>query len=176
MQFRESIIHNDLLKTQFSLSDPDIDPSFDNNWAILYAAKNGYTYIVELLLNNENINFFDENLVWVIKHPSQNGDIETIKAIINNKRFDITEHIASGIISAAENGYVDIVELFLSDDRLNPLQSHSWAITQANKLKHYNVVTLLWRKTNVKDTLKNDNINLYNKLIQEDIQNKVSKF
>ena len=176
LELKESITNNDFLKTQALLTDHSINPSFDHNWAIFYAAKYGYADIIELLLNNKNFNFFDENIKWVIGYPSQNGDIETLKAIINIEKFDITDYIICGIISAAENGHSDIVDLLLNDKRINPLLSYAWAFMQAYKLEHHNVVDLLWKKTNVKHCIKKDHIYLYNELTQKYIKNKVNEF
>jgi hypothetical protein len=175
-QFKESIEKNDLPKIKSLLNDPDINPSFDNNWAILHAAKHGYINIIELLLNNENFNFSDDNLKWAISFPATKGDIQTLKAIINIEKFDITEYLIYGVISAAENGHADVVELLISDKRMHPLQSYLRALTQAYKIKHHNVVELLWKKTSVRHCIKKYYIALYNELSQKYIKHKIDKF
>ena len=68
------------------------------------------------------------------------------------------------------------VKNLLKNKKVDPSYDDNWAIIFSSKKRLTDIVKLLWEDQIIKNTLKNDNIELYNKLIQQDITNKVSEF
>jgi hypothetical protein len=81
---------------------------------------------------------------------------------------------------------IELAALLLKDSSVDPASDNNWAIIDAHtnlrwtrgKYITYVKKTLdfLWNEKRVKDSLKNDNIELYNILIKKDIKNKIGKF
>ena len=92
----------------------------------------------------------------------------------------------------SQNGHFDIVELLLSDPRVDPSDNYNHAIVHSYKINplefRYNeyllsysknldkVVNLLFKDKRVKNSLKIDDEKIYNKLNLKNIRNKVSGF
>jgi ankyrin repeat protein len=106
----------------------------------------------------------------------RNNDIKQVRLLLNDKEVVPSLDLNFPIQLASKNGYIDIVELLLKDKRVDPSDSCNLSIRLASKKCYIDIVELLWKNKLVKKTLKNDNEELYNKLIQQDIKNKVSKF
>ena len=138
------------------LNNNDIDPTYDDCKAFVIALENGLVEVVKLLLINPKIN------------PS----------FRNNHCISI----------AAQEGLEEIVEILLIDPRVEPSSKHNQAISiakhfsnfdkpaKASQKTYFNIIKLLWKDQRVKNTLKNDNIKLYNELKIEDIKNKINEF
>ena len=77
---------------------------------------------------------------------------------------------------ASQHGHTEIVQLLLADSRIVPSDYHNYPIRLASKYGHIKVVKLLWKNKKIKDSLKYDDIELYNSLIQEDLQKKIKDF
>ena len=75
-----------------------------------------------------------------------------------------------------DNNKIELIEILLNDSRVNPSLYKNSVINYAFHQQNINVINLLWKDKRVKSTLKNDNIKLYNKLVQQDIKNKASQF
>ena len=84
------------------------------------------------------------------------------------------QNYAIGI--ACRLGDLKLVKLLLKDSRVDPSDNHNWAINEADLWDFDYVVLLLWNDKRVKNTLRKDYNMLYNKLILQDIQNKVEQF
>lgn len=106
-----------------------------------------------------------------------NNDIETIHFLMINKNFNPSIFCNLAIIEATKFGFIDIVKLLLTDHRVDPTDSNNDSIRSAFENGHLNIVNLLWQDQRVKDTLKKDDIDLYNKLIKKDkLKQKVEVF
>ena len=64
----------------------------------------------------------------------------------------------------------------MAHKKVNPTSDRNNAISVAAKNNHHDIVKLLWEDKRVKKSLINDNETLYDKLIQQDIQNKIKSF
>jgi hypothetical protein len=126
------------------LQDSRVDPSDDDDWAIVLAFKFGHYDSIKILLEDKRTNPSNRNNV-----PLQ------LASFFPEEKF---------------------IKLLLNDPRVNPIHDNNYAITNANKNKNINTVKILWNLQCVKDTLSNDNNDLYNKLIQEDFKNKIKHF
>ena len=104
------------------------------------------------------------------------NDINNVKLLLKNENVNPSKNNNWSIQLASENGHVDIVKLLLKDTRVNPSDSNNWAIQIASENGHFDIVNLLWQVQRVKDTLENDNKELYNELIKNDIKENIEEF
>jgi L-lysine 2,3-aminomutase len=79
-------------------------------------------------------------------------------------------------IIACQDGDLDIIKESLKNPKVEPASNGNYAINTAYEHKYQDIVLLLWNNECVKNTLKEDNIELYNKLITLDIKEKVRGF
>ena len=148
-EFNAAINFSQISKLKLLINDENVDPSYNNNNAIRFSSENGHTEIVELLLNDKRIDpAYDNN--WAIQ-------------------------------SAIIDGYISIVELLLADERVDPSDEMNYALLLAldykqNNIKQNNIFNLLWKDKRIKNTLKNDNLELYNNLTRTEIEKKVNLF
>ena len=77
---------------------------------------------------------------------------------------------------AIENNDINKVKILLKNKKVDPSEYNNLAIRTAAYKGYFDIVNLLWNDKRVKNTLKKDNLPLYNQLIKEDIKNKVIKF
>jgi hypothetical protein len=120
-----------------------------------------------------NLNL-DKN--WAFNYASQNGYTDIIELFLKDKKINITNDNSWAIGLASKNGHVDTVKLLLKESKINPSYDDNCAIIDSYQNNHTIIVLLLWQDTRIKNTLKNDNKELYNKLITKDIKNKVKCF
>ena len=106
----------------------------------------------------------------------ERNNIKIVKNLINNIKVNPADNYNWAIREASENGFFDIVELLINNLKVNPTCDYNHSISIAYYHNYQDVVNLLWNLQAIKQTLKKDNLELYNKLITKDIKNKVSKF
>ena len=104
------------------------------------------------------------------------GHLDIVKLLIENGADPSYGGKNDLIKNSSVAGNIDIVSYLLSDERVDPTSEENYAITFAHKREYIDIVKLLWNDKRVKNTLKKDNLPLYNQLIKEDIKNKVIKF
>lgn len=102
------------------------------------------------------------------------NNIEEIKNIFDNISVDRTNTLVHYLCFSSSIGRIDIVKLIPQD--INPSSRNNHSIISSYKNMNTNIVELLWKDQRVKNTLKNDDLSLYNKLIKEDITNKIKAF
>ena len=139
------------------------------------AIKNNDINNVKLLLQDNNIDP-SANSNIAIRIASEYGFTELIVLLLKDKRVDPSDYGDDAFRYASENGFIDIVKLLLKDKRVDPKSNFNWAIKKAMTHEHLDVVELLWNLGVIKKTLKEDDSELYNKLMTEEIQNKVVEF
>ena len=106
-----------------------------------------------------------------------NNDINNVELLLKNEKVNPSKDTNYSIRLASKNGFFDIVKLLLNDKKVNPTDRSNCPILFAYQRGHSNVVDLLWQDKRVKDTLKVDDIDLYNELIKKDqFKEKVEKF
>lgn len=123
------------------------DPSINNNWAILWACRNGYLEVFKELLKDKRVDptaTIDDvieyeskkehvgeirrlyknriiNPIWcnvTIRWLSKNGYAQVSRELLKDKRAKPFK-LYDCIYIASENGYVDIVKELLKDNRMN---------------------------------------------------------
>ncbi len=102
--------------------------------------------------------------------------ISFVTFLLNDDRVNPTHHRSYALRYASENGHFDIVKLLIKDGRSELHKVRNYSIRSAYNNKHKEVVDILWQEEIIKNTLKDDDADLYNILIQEDIKNKVRAF
>ena len=175
IEFEEAVKQNNINKLKTILSNKVFTLSFNINIYIKVAEENGYSEIVELLLDKEKINPFiniKEEFFYFIKI----GDVENVKLLLKDQRLNPSIYNNWAIRIASKIGEIDIVKLLLNDKRVNPSINANIAIKMAFQNKHFDIVNILWQDQRVKDALKIDDKELYNELIKNDIKDKIEDF
>ena len=96
---------------------------------------------------------------------NENNDIVELRILLNVFYVSI------------KNNNIENIIFFLNNSRFNPATNRNFGIRMAAENSFSNIVNILWNEQKVKDTLKNDDIDLYNELIKKDkIKNKVESF
>jgi hypothetical protein len=128
--------------------------------------KNNDANVIKSLLQTKELIKPDNDYNWAIRESAKKGYVDLVKLLLNDNRVNPTEVQNYAIREASQNGHYDIVNLLLSDNRVNPAANNNWAILNAkNRPNNDDVVFLLWSDKRVKNTLKEDDEGLYNKLI-----------
>ena len=79
-------------------------------------------------------------------------------------------------LKAIQKNNLEVIKLSLRNESINPADLSNKGILLAFQNGYKDIVKLLWNDQRVKNSLHNDYPLIYNKLIKEDIQKKVSKF
>ena len=95
---------------------------------------------------------------------NENNDINKLRILLNVFYVSI------------KNNNIENINFFLNNSRFNPATNRNNGIRMAADNELYNIVNLLWQDQRIKDTLENDNKELYNELIKNDIKDKIEDF
>lgn len=96
---------------------------------------------------------------------NENNDIDELRILLNVFYISI------------KNNNIENIKFFLNNPKFNPATNRNNGIRIAAKNGFYNIVNILWKEQKVKETLKKDDIDLYNELIKKDkIKDKVEGF
>ena len=111
----------------------------------------------------------------ILNYITQNNIKEINNLLINNKLTN--QMILNRALDySAQLGHLEIVKVLLNYKNSNPCHNENLTIHMAYKHKRHEIVILLFSIDNVRITLKNDNYDLYKKLINQETENKVSNF
>ncbi|KAJ3022521.1 UNVERIFIED_CONTAM: hypothetical protein HDU68_009057 [Siphonaria sp. JEL0065] len=126
------------------LEDGRVDPSYNNNNALLVAVEKGYTTVVELLIKDERvqvervqklISLSSFNLIEmaIVLGPSLSRR-NLVKLLLDDGKVDPCHDGNRALVLAVEKGYLDVVELLLMDTRVNRFleKEHSRDATSAS--------------------------------------------
>ena len=111
-----------------------------------------------------DINEYEQDIEVLIAKYSQ--DIIVATASKNKSQLD----------KIAMKNDPELLEALKSNKAFNPARKQNHLIRKSRARGDYNLVSFLWSFQEVKDTLKNDNQNLYDFLVTQDIKNKLEKF
>jgi hypothetical protein len=131
--------------------------------------------VVKTLLNDPEVDPTN-NVNFAIRISSEHGFIDIVKLLLNDPRVDPTDDFNDAIRYASRSGETETVRLLLTDSRVNPTSVNNSAISNAELNGYIETVALLWIDKRFKNTLKIDNLPLYNQLQKEDIQDKINNF
>jgi hypothetical protein len=173
-EFNKYIITNNVRKIKSLINDMSINPEKKDNWAIGYASKKGYNKIFKLLLSDPRVDPSD-NYNYAFIESYSNGHNDTVEILLTDKRIDPSMQNNSAIGNASHNRDFDLLKILLKDPRVDPSADHNYSIIHADDEEN-NITELLWCDPRFKNTLKKDDLELYNKLIKIDIKNKINEF
>jgi ankyrin repeat protein len=160
------------------LENRDLDPSFDNNFAIRFASQNGHTAIVEALLRHPKVDpaacsnhsiqraAHGGHLTVVqllSQHPRINrfalndalqqaascGNKKIVEYLLQLPQVDPTWESNHALRWAARDGLHEIVALLLQDGRSDPTSDDNFALEWSCKENHTRVVKLLLEDSRV---------------------------
>ena len=127
-----------------------VEPSSNNNKALLSAIENHHIEIVDLLFNDPRVKLEPSEAGNIIA-----GVIERIKAadilslILKCDKFDITYGENNAIRRVSHNGFLDMVKLLLNDSRVDPSAMSNYALRWSITRDHFEVAKLLLSDTRV---------------------------
>lgn len=166
-----AIENNDVKTVALFLKDKNFDLFQNNEDPFLIAVENNYIDIVELLMNDNRIEpsyCGDEAFECAAKC----GFFTIIKTLLKDPKVNPT----SSILYLIHNRDIEILKFIMKDNRANLTLYENFAIRTAFEKEYFEIVKILWNDKNIKKTLKNDNIELYNNLIVKDIHSKIGNF
>jgi len=140
--FKSSVKDNKVEIIEVLLSDPRVDPSASNNYAIREASKYGHVEIVKLLLSDPRVDPSAEDN-YAIDFASLFGRIKVVELLLSDPRVDPSANNNYAIRLASSFGHLEVVELLLSDSRVDPSANDNYAIREASRLGRIEVVQLL---------------------------------
>lgn len=117
-----------------------------------------------------------KNQAKLVKELILNNDVVSLNKILQNNKGSLSFFNSYSLIFAANKGYYEIVELLINDKRIDPTKTENAAIILSNNKEHTDIVEILFKDQRVQDSLKIDNIELYNKLFTKYLKNKIGKF
>lgn len=161
----ESNYHLEII--QELLLDTRINPSCDNNFAIISASEKGYVDIVKILLSDSRIDPTIRKDA-PIGFASRNGHTAVVELLLKDPRVNPGADRNYAIVYACENNHLEIVKLLLRDSRVDPGAYNNIAIKTASRYGHCTeIVKLLLQDPRVdpsvddniaiKDALRNNN-------------------
>jgi hypothetical protein len=175
-EFKNAIKENSIDKIKLLLKD---ETMILCNEISIFSTQHSYANrefeILYLLISDQRTNISYRNNC-LFRLASKNGDIELVKLLLNDPRVDPADKRNWAIRKASEKGHVNIVKLLLNDPRITANAYNNIAIIDAIENGHTGVVSLLWNDQKIKNTLQNDNLESYNKLIAEEVKDKVKYF
>jgi hypothetical protein len=161
------------------IEDSRVDPSINNNEALLNAIKIHSIDIITLLLNDNRVT------------PSNNPEI--LMEAINRKDLDIFKKIAAydsvdfkgdsydyyfkkPLYASISRGFLYAVDFLVNQKHINPSLNNNEHIIEANKKGEGEISELLFKDKRVFNTLKKNDEKLFNKLNKNRIRDNVVDF
>lgn len=99
---------------QYLMESSQVDPASRENLAFLLACQEGHLDIVNYLLD-----YIDPDQLSLLLAAGR-GHVEVVKKLLENESIDPTFGHYAAAIEAFRNGYENILDLILVDERTNP--------------------------------------------------------
>jgi ankyrin repeat protein len=168
LDFKYGSINGEIDTVNKSLQDPRVDPSMDNNYAILYASQNGHIKVVDRLLQDPRV---DPSVIGnkALRTAAINGRVEVVNRLLQDPRVDPSDALQL----ALDNCNVEVVNILLKHSRMDP-DEYENLINIAIRNNRFNNVWIL--RKHIKDII------LYRKKIidasdiPEDLIYEISKY
>ena len=130
-KFIRACENNNVNKVKLLLRDQRVDPSDNENEAIIEASMYGHWKVVKLLLQDTRVDPSDSQNNAIIE-ASRNGHLEVVKLLLHDSRVAPSDQDNEAIIEASENGHWDVVKLLNNDSRVVIDNIHEYAIIIAS--------------------------------------------
>ena len=99
------------------LQDSRVDPSAENNYAIIRASYHGYTEVVKLLLQDSKVDPSADNN-YAFRVASYYSFIDIVKLLLQDSRVDPSAKDNYAFRVASHSGNSQLVKLLLKDPRV----------------------------------------------------------
>ena len=106
-------------QVEILLKDDRVDPSLDDNGAIVHACANGHTELAELLLKDTRIDYAARQNEPIILAVC-NGHAKIVRMLLMELYVEPADRSNQAINSAAQNNQAEIIKLLLEDFRVDP--------------------------------------------------------
>jgi ankyrin repeat protein len=141
--------YNKMSNAVILLNDSRVDPSNEDNQAIINASIQGHFEIVQLLLQDPRV---DPSANEAIQIASEYGYFEIVRSLLQESRVDPSDQNNIAIQRAIQNGNSEVVRILLEDSRVNSNdQPNDWEeedvvfneIVHASECGYFEIVRLL---------------------------------
>jgi hypothetical protein len=116
------------------------------------------------------------NKQYIFHNAVKHNLLDEVELLLEDKDVNPSSNKNFMIRLSSLYGYIDMTKLLLNDKRVNPSDLNNLAIISAFEKGTDEIVNLLWKHQSVKNTLINDDINLYNILVAKNILKKLGCF
>jgi hypothetical protein len=135
------------------LSGANIKLDYGKNWLIKTSSEKGYTKLVEILLQNEEVEPTTNNN-YPIRKASENGHTEVVKLLLTNKNIHM--NFETTLLPALINNHIDTVEVLLCDDRMHDSDVNYKLIKYAIKNNKPNIIKVLLENKKFRLDIRNN--------------------
>jgi hypothetical protein len=140
-----------------------------------YAINKEYIKIVKFLINDKNIDSTYGNNI-ALRYTSVISNFEIFKLLFDKQTNLKINDLNYIVLLNSESGNIDILKYVVNNSNADLSFNYNQAITIAQMNNNQETVDFLWNDKNVKNTLNNDHLLLYNRLIKKNIKSKINKF
>jgi ankyrin repeat protein len=157
-QFECAAQSNNLETVKELYNHKNVTPSRNNNYALKGACQMGQFEVAKFLLENCDVDINDD-YGWALAKSIKNNRVKVVELILSRE-----ELIFSSIhfINAVKYGNIEMVKLFLNYKDTIPNINNNRAFISAYTSNFHDITSLLWNIKSVQDTLKKQNIQMYN--------------
>ena len=129
----------------------------------------------KLLIQDENVNPSCTHN-YALRLSSKLGHTTIVKLLLNDKRVNYIDDICTAFCRASEYGHIEVVKILLTNKGFTPAINCNEAIIKSYHNGYDKVVQLLWQDVRIKNSLNEDDKELYGKLLKKDVQIKLGTF
>jgi ankyrin repeat protein len=173
-EFIKAIKNKNIKEFNILLKDERVDAASNDSYAIHLAAENGCFEIFKTLLKEPNVKHNNKYGKAIIE-ASFYGHTDIVLLLLQKLYLD-DPYICYAALNAARYGHIELTKALLKQSSVNPTEFNNTAIIDAYDNKKIEIVKLLWNDQRVKNTLQKDHEELYDKLLNKDIENKLNAF
>ena len=136
-----------------------------NEYFLRYCNDDNIILIKILLTHNKIDPSMNDN--FAIRYASHNGHLSIVEKLLKDERVDPSADNNFAIQYASHNGHLSIVERLLKDERVDPSADNNLTVRLALVNCHLQVIDRLLKDERVKNTLSEEEKNIYKKMISK---------
>ena len=175
LEFKTAVHNNELSTVINLLKNKDLILEDCLGFTIRHISENGQTKILKLLLKDKRFDpCMNKNMAMDL--ALQLEQYKFIEILLNDPRIDPAIDNNFLIRRLANDNNIKLIKRILKNSMVDPSIGDNYCIRIAFSNGNKKLVDFLWCEQQVKLTLKNDDLEIYNELIQEDIKRKLNKF
>jgi len=123
------------------LKDNRVDPSANDNGAIIWASTRGHYKVVEMLINDKRV---DPSARDNEAFKCASRHVKVMELFLRDKHMNLSAQDIMYVFKvASKGGHVEVVKLLLKDERVDPSAQDNYAIRWASMEGYTEVVELL---------------------------------